>query len=292
VFGADPLTPKPQKGAGDYVFLLEDNLNDGHAGGANPIAGHQAGHNVLSDTKGIGVDPANPTSPGGSFPADQLACSSCHDPHGTTSFRLLYGANRLVKGEGGFSYAFTAPAPVALGIDLSGPPESNTNHTAYRTGVSAWCGNCHGDFHGGAARVALLHPSDDPLRAAAAGAYNAYRGTTNCIQFPGTAPGPCGNGTALTSYLALVPIQDANTWNTTTSTRGGTATSRVMCLTCHRAHASSAPNAGRWDFDVTFLADDGAESGSHALPNPYDANQRSLCNKCHQKDRYDALPNP
>jgi hypothetical protein len=75
-----------------------------------------------------------------------------------------------------------------------------------------------------------------------------------------------------------------------TSTEGPSATSRVMCLTCHRAHATSAPNAGRWDFNVTLLDEDGHESGSYALPNPYDGNQRSLCNKCHSKDEFDHLP--
>ena len=59
-------------------------------------------------------------------------------------------------------------------------------------------------------------------------------------------------------------------------------------MSCHRAHATSAPDAGRWDFNVTGLAEDGQESGSFALPNPYDGNQRSLCNKCHSQDEYDA----
>ncbi|MEZ4652413.1 MAG: hypothetical protein R3E12_02110 [Candidatus Eisenbacteria bacterium] len=50
-----------------------------------------------------------------------------------------------------------------------------------------------------------------------------------------------------------------------------------------------APNAGRWDFNVTGLAEDGHESGSYTIPNPYDEFQRSLCNKCHKKDEFDAL---
>ena len=60
-------------------------------------------------------------------------------------------------------------------------------------------------------------------------------------------------------------------------------------MTCHRAHATSAPDAGRWDFSVTFLIEDGDESGSYEIPNPYTDNQRSLCNKCHRKDEFDIL---
>jgi hypothetical protein len=66
-----------------------------------------------------------------------------------------------------------------------------------------------------------------------------------------------------------------------------------MCLTCHRAHASSAPDAGRWDFNVTLLHEDGDESGSYEIPDPYSSvNQRSLCNKCHKKDVDDHIETP
>lgn len=286
VFGTGVLSPKPQKGAGDYVFLLEDNINEGHGGATNPILGYEAGHNIISDTKAIAADPVNTTAPGGAYPADSMACSSCHDPHGTDAFRLLYGANRLVKGNNGTTFTFTYDAPEAVGISLFGAPESNANHTAYVSGMSAWCANCHGDFHANDAN--LIHPSGTTLGGTIAGNYNAYNGTTDCVTNPGTAGGPCGTGTQATAYLAQVPFEDAGM--TTTATTGPTATSRVMCLTCHRAHATSSPNAGRWDFNVTLLDEDGLESGSYALPNPYDANQRSLCNKCHSKDEFDHLP--
>ncbi len=36
-------------------------------------------------------------------------------------------------------------------------------------------------------------------------------------------------------------------------------TNGVLCLTCHRAHATSSPDAGRWDFNVTLLFEDGLE---------------------------------
>ena len=91
---------------------------------------------------------------------------------------------------------------------------------------------------------------------------------------------------AATSYIPEVAFEDAAM--TTTSTAGPTAASEVSCISCHRAHATSAPNMGRWDFVVSLLEEDGVESGSRAIPNPYAATsattQRSLCNKCHNKD--------
>jgi hypothetical protein len=58
-------------------------------------------------------------------------------------------------------------------------------------------------------------------------------------------------------------------------------------MSCHRSHATSAPNAGRWDFNILGMATDGVISGSYRIPNPYDGGQRSLCNKCHSKDEFD-----
>ncbi len=270
VFGTDPLAPPVERGGGNFVFLLEDNINDGHAGASNPILGFRGGHNIVAPGYGVGADGVTTVAPGGNFPASFLACSSCHDPHGNTNFRLLYGAGRVVN----TFYPFTNPAPTAVGISLFGAGgESNTNHTAYQAGMSAWCGNCHGDFHN--VGSTLKHPTGETLGGTIATAYNLYNGTDFPI-----------GGTQATAYLAAVPFEDPA--NTTTSTAGPSGGSTVMCLTCHRAHATSAPDAGRWDFNVTFLNEDGAESGSYIIPNPYaSANQRSLCNKCHVKDADD-----
>jgi len=282
VFGTDPLAPPRQIGGGNFVFLLEDNLNDGHGGGdtladgswADPIPGDAAGHNLVAPSRGVGADGTLSSAPGGTFPASQLGCSSCHDPHGNTNFRLLYGAGQSVQ-DG--LYTFTNAAPTAVGGPslFSGAGESNALHTAYQGGMSGWCGNCHGDFHNNSTK--LVHKSGTALGGTIATAYNLYNGTSDQT-----------GGSQATAYLAEVPFEDAA--NTPTSTAGPTATSTIMCLSCHRAHASSAPNSGRWDFNVTLLEEDGVESGSYAIPDPYaDPNQRSLCNKCHVKDAYDEI---
>ena len=271
VFGDDPLAPPPQKGSGNFVFLLEDNLNDGHNGSLNPIGGDAAGHNLKAPSKGVAGDGTLLTSPGGSFPSSELGCSSCHDPHGNTNYRLLYGISPVQDG----LFTFTNAAPAASGISIFFGAESNSNHTAYQSGMSAWCGNCHGDFHN--VGSTMKHPTDHNLGATIATNYNLYNGTEDIT-----------GGTAATAYLAAVPFEDAAM--TTTSTDGPSSTSKVMCLTCHRAHASSAPDAGRWDFAVTLLEEDGVESGSYAIPDPYNSpNQRSLCNKCHVKDINDHI---
>jgi predicted CXXCH cytochrome family protein len=281
VWSTDPAAPnvaRANRGGGDYVFLQEDNINDGRGGATNPILGHAAGHSIISGIKNTAADPVLTTSPGGTFPANGLACTSCHDPHGTGSYRLLYQDGQRVD-----TALFTATIK-AEGISLSTTKgEEIGNHNAYQEGFSAWCGTCHGDFHQKSSN--LIHPSGEPLGSDIATAYNMYKGTTDCIANPPASGLPCGSGVAATAYLPQVPFEDPS--NTITSTAGPTSNSRVACVSCHRAHATSAPNSGRWDFNILGMAADGVNSKSYKIPNPYDGGQRSLCNKCHSKDEFD-----
>jgi len=273
-FSVTVLTPSTEQGAGNFIFLLEDNLNDGRAGSA-AIPGDAAGHNLKAPGYGLAPDATLGSAPGAAaggaaFPASEMGCSSCHDPHGNEHFRLLYGAGASIQ-DG--LYTFTNAAPSAVGLGLN-DVEANNLHTAYMGGMSAWCGNCHGDFHSN--DVKLIHPSGVTIGGTIATAYNLYNGTSDQT-----------GGNAATAFLAAVPFEDAAM--TTTSTEGPTALSQVSCITCHRAHATSAPNAGRWDFNVGGPEADGFTSGSWKIPNPYDVYQRSLCNKCHVKDAGDEL---
>jgi hypothetical protein len=273
VLGTNPLAPPPERGAGNFVFLFESNINDAADGATEIIPGEVAGHNLVAPGHGLAADTRHSVSPGGSFPAAEMGCTSCHDPHGNASFRLLHGAGEV---QGGVAF-FSSPAPEAEGIALDGAAESNLNHTAYRAGVSDWCGNCHGRYHddtqtpvvpGGG--EPLEHPSDRPLVAGIRDQYNVYNGDAD----------PLG-GTPGTAYLAAVPFEDRSSDTTSSSGPGGG--SRVMCLSCHRAHATSAPAALRWDWRVSLLAQDGVISGSYAIPSPYpDPSQATLCSKCHE----------
>lgn len=288
IWSDDPLTPNAttaNRGGGDFVFLQEDNINDGHGGASEPILGHAAGHSVVSGIKGTVADPVLSMSPGGAYPASDLHCTSCHDPHGTSAFRLTYMVGQTTVSDTGHAINWDATID-ADGISLFGPGESNGNHNAYKDGYSEWCGNCHGLFHDAASN--LIHPAGSDLDTWQVQVYNAYQGSENCANFPPGVGTPCGNGTFASAYLHTVPIEDAG-MTTSTVTGATDGTSKVVCVSCHRAHATSAPNAGRWDFNVTGLAEDGHESSSYPIPNPYNEFQRSLCNKCHAQDEYDAV---
>ncbi|MBD3162073.1 MAG: hypothetical protein GF346_07235 [Candidatus Eisenbacteria bacterium] len=273
VLGSDPLAPPPLKGAGNFVFLHEDNLNDGPDGAVDPIPGDAAGHNINAPAYGLSADATHSTSPGGTFRSADLGCTSCHDPHGNDSFRMLNGIGPVQGG----TALFTAPAPEGEGIDLLVGEESRTEHSAYRSGVSDWCGNCHGRYHQGPPDP-FHHPTDRAFGRRLATQYNFYDGTDDP-----------GGGDPATAYLPEVPFEDSGA--DVHSTQGAETTSRLHCLSCHRAHATSAPHAGRWDFNVKLLAEDGVVSGSYPIPDPYDSpNQKQLCQKCHSIQDHDDLP--
>ena len=283
VLGADVLTPTAERGAGDFVFLLEDNINDGHGGGdtlvdgswENPIPGYKGGHSIVATGHGFDADPTafpGNAGPGGTYSKFNLGCSSCHDPHGNENFRLLYGAGDIQDG----AYTFANAAPVATGFSVFAGDEGSGGGTAYTSGMSAWCGNCHDGMH--TAGGNLIHPSGQAMGGTIASFYGLYAGTDDMT-----------GGTPTASYIPEVPFE-GGTRTATGDVFGPDASSQVSCITCHRAHATSTEDAGRWDFSVSLLVEDGAESGSYAIPNPYSDNQRSLCNKCHGKDAGDHLP--
>ncbi len=254
------------------------------------------------------------------------ASGETNDGYGT--YRFLYNQNSYYTGAG---YAGPVPATIAGGqvtwtglSPLAVVPSSyqqvesvNQLRVAYaniagRT-MGLWCAACHPKMHTNSGL--LVHPIDAALNTGGEnGYYNVYVNSGN------------KTGTAATAYLSLVPFAiDGATRSTLASTAGLTnganaasaganPTDTVMCLSCHRAHASGFQNDIRWENEVEFItytnsANVAVWPGSDNQPSPtagtygkgrpsadtqaayYDRNvtifgafQRSLCNKCHIQD--------
>jgi hypothetical protein len=153
--------------------------------------------------------------------------------------------------------------------------------------MSEWCANCHNQYSGSPTR----HVAPWPLNGIGSN-YNQYVATGNFT------------GVVATAYDETVPIETGATDCTApacdpASTRGADPGAQVMCLTCHRAHASANNNAGRWDFEVEYIAEGHAiettnlpataaifydSAGTFDPGVRYGHYQRSLCNKCHVQD--------
>lgn len=280
---------------GDFYWLTKTYSWSAH-GHTSTSEGESHGHNVLSPAYGLVEDETLDTAPGGDFSSTLLTCTSCHDPHGNQNFRILYG-DALGPIYGGGRYEFENDAPLAVGNSrrtVSGTGrETNENHTVYKSGMSAWCSNCHGDFHTATA-PGIVHPTGIPMGSTVAGVYNGYV-SSDSLNVPGQSD---------VSYWGLVPFEDVDADLSVEDlsigyTAGPVTNDRVMCLSCHRAHASAYPDAGRWDFHATFVAHDShPQDGDGGLgvddvvnadyEYEFVSNQRSLCNKCHMKDEFDA----
>ncbi|MBK7703605.1 MAG: hypothetical protein IPI34_12330 [bacterium] len=264
---------------------------------AGSTQGYTHGHNIVSPAYGIVRDPVLAAAPGGDFDSQYLTCTSCHDPHGNENYRLLYGDEGTGPIYGGARYDFDSPAPIALGNSRrtlgnspSGVPETDLSHTVYKSGMSEWCANCHTDLHAGNT-TDFVHPTGEDMGSLVAATYNAYISTDET-----------SGGDPATSYRGLVPFEavnvDLETIDPLNYTQGPTPQDQVMCLTCHRSHASPFADAGRWDFTSTHLisshpqATDVGASADDVANKDYGytlvTNQRSLCNKCHVKDFGDA----
>lgn len=303
-FDGSALTP-----GGDFYWMTK---SFDWLGGSSPAARH--GHNVVARDFALDADPNKPQGPGGSYPAGQLSCISCHDPHGRNgggtragapavsvsgsygevpaagtgsgSYRLLGGVGYSVNG-----YTFNFPAPIARQNPNQPFAESDSSHVDYGSGMSEWCANCHSAILTNEHRIGgqnFEHPigANENIDGEIITNYNSYRKTGDLT------------GTAATAYLQFVPFERGTTSVALldpTSTNGPDSKANISCLTCHRAHASAFKSAARWDFDATLLIDshpasgDSGVTGSDVNNSYYGRNiavefgsgQGQFCEKCH-----------
>ena len=253
--------------------------------------GDSHGHNVISPGYGIAEDATLANAPGGDFLSARLTCTSCHDPHGNQNFRILYD-DTMGPIYNGSRYDFDSAAPLALGNSRktigSDGEETDSHHTVYKNGMSDWCANCHETLHSDNT-IEFVHPTQQGLGSQVAGIYNNYVSSDDLI-----------SGTQATAYWGLVPFEDVDAdlglVDPGNYTRGPDSNDQVMCVSCHRAHATPFDDIARWDMGETFIADSHPQDGEGSVDDvankyynyTFVQNQRSLCNKCHAKDAGDA----
>jgi hypothetical protein len=334
--GTSPAQLTP---GGDFGWLKKSYSWKSETGAVERSMGGSHGHNIVAVDFGYAAGGRTAIAPGGGYPNASLSCTSCHDPHGnyrrnadgsitssgTTivasgsyadsrnpgsdgsvgTYRMLAGKGYLPKSTPG-ALPFTADPPAAVAPSSYNRSEAGSDtRVAYGSGMSEWCQNCHTQIHsngntqhvtGNHARLSLEVMSN----------YNSYVRSGDL------------SGTERTSYTSLVPYEMgtsdyivlksvANSNGSNLAGPGAAGeTPNVMCLSCHRAHASGWDSMTRWNVGATMMVENGRYAGidSHAaLDNAqgrteaetsrgyYDRPasrfavfQRSLCNKCHAKD--------
>jgi len=296
------------------------------------------GHNTVAVDFGYAADKKNTVAPGGTFASSQLSCASCHDPHGQGR-RLSDGTYATtgapIIGSGSYDTSAAPAAGEAVGIyRLLGSPaykamasvfttypiavvpstynrSEATTQTRVAYGASGtntwgkWCASCHPGMH---STGNYVHPVDASLTPTVANNYNMYVKSGDMT------------GSSATAFTSLVPFAEntgdftvlkSHAKNNDSFLNGPASSDKVMCLSCHRAHASGFTHALRFDQGYEFMTKAGqyvgsnnpAVSGSRAPAQHrgrtneewqaayYDrpatkfaTYQRVLCNKCHAKD--------
>jgi len=327
------VPPKQRTPGGDFGWLRKT-YSFAVRGTTTVENGETHGHNIIAGDTSFVADSVNTMSPGGTFPSAQLACTSCHDPHGrvrrTSAGTYTTGTTEPVMGSGSYGAIPAAGFTVGnyrllrglndahvSGVTFTGvgiavaPSTYNRTEASTQTRVAYgangvntwgnWCATCHPGMHSSGNYV---HPIDQSLSSNLALIYNSYVKSGDL------------SGSSATAYTSLVPFAE-NTGDIATLAahaktdnsylNGPGASDKVVCLSCHRAHASGFEYALRWNMEGEFIIYNSLYPGTDTTPSVpqfargrlgietqaayYDrpvtafaAYQRVLCNKCHAKD--------
>ncbi len=227
-----------------------------------------AGGTILGD--GSNVNSRHDAQPGDSFDmtppgysgsltwtSKNVTCAGefgCHGSHGTTpgvknmhhdstpSYRYLYVQSGNAGGDGTDVDGLRSTTWEAGGATMA-------NHNIYKAaadGISAFCANCHGGFHGsantGSASPFVRHPTD------------ATASISNID----------GSGLTMTDDIVdETPFAFASisSMSTTTMTGYTSADGKAMCLSCHKAHGSAEPDLLRFDYGSMNAGDGTNQKG-------------------------------
>ncbi len=220
------------------------------------------GHNL-----GVAAD-GGTTPPGGTWtvPTGGLACANCHDPHGNGNLRNLTTTPGTGSGlsisyvNGGTNDTTKSVWQVAITPTQTQYSVDNikfNNPSATPAQYAAWCGGCHGLFHGagGAANMGgavggdlttpwLRHPTRDVAIGANSNLHSDY---THWSGITGSR---------------VRTMSASGTWPATDNT--------PSCMSCHRAHGSSHKFGLIWDDETN----PGLEDGTSLT---------QTCQQCHYK---------
>jgi len=229
------------------------------------------------------------------------AAASVTAPVGVYRFLRGAGADQAPKSTP--AVVFAADPPVVISPSTYNRSEgASDTHVAYGSGMSAWCANCHAAFYDSVGdsnigNAGHPHPTNKAIGATMAANYNAYIGSGNLSNATNgySSLVPVEQGT--TDYAALATAA-TNTQNAGTYTAAD-ANAKVMCLSCHRAHATGFQNMARFNIAGNTTASNGTDyalasglagtAGTLAAyyerpATQFGASTKQLCNKCHNKD--------
>jgi hypothetical protein len=281
----DSTTPAQMTPGGDFSWLKKTmNMTIRKTAVPDGNLGERHGHNIVAADFGYSADGTLTTAPGGTYPAANLACTSCHDPHGkyrrfadgsqsTTGlpifasgsytnsvdpiagvsavgvYRILAGVGYEPKSTPGFPFANAVPDAVSPS-SYNRTEAATQTVVAYGQGMSEWCANCHTGMHQDAytsGTAGLVHPAGNgaKLTAAIATNFNDYVSSGRMVTGAGGFSTLAPFEIGTGTYATLKAFPAAPTAASTSN--------NVSCLSCHRAHATGFDSMLRYFYLNEFM---------------------------------------
>jgi hypothetical protein len=297
----DSTVPVEMTPGGDFAWLKKT-MTFIVRGSTNTQIGDHKGHSIVAADFGYTPDADVTVAPGGTYPAGNLACSSCHDPHGryrrdaagaygTTGLPIFnsgsytnskdpiasvaaVGAYRILGGNGylpksmvasGASAFGTDPMDVVVASTYNRSEASTQTGIAYGKNVAEWCANCHTGMLQGSytsGMAGLRHPAGNDAKLTADIVTNYNAYVSSGIM--------TNTGNA---FSTLAPFATDTADRTTavtglkavagTAVRTATVGDNVTCLSCHRAHATAFESMLRFGYSNEFMT--AADSANAAI---------------------------
>ncbi len=243
------------------------------------------------------------------------------------TYRLLAGTGYLPQSlQSAPGLAFLNQTPFAFSPAVYNRSEATADtRVAYGYGMSEWCENCHtlSQLHTAPTSSVNGHPAGDNINAVLSNPnYSSANGDTVAMIYNSYVYTGNLTGSVAASYTSLVPYEEglalssanyvtlaSHAVNDGSYKQGPSGTAEtVMCLSCHRAHASGWPAILRWNAPTAaYLTVQGvypgidsavaeAQRGEYNLgylqaqvqrtfydrpPSAYASYQTQLCGKCH-----------
>jgi predicted CXXCH cytochrome family protein len=178
--------------------------------------------------------------------SEALNCASCHDPHGSPNYRII---NAQING---------VNVSVAQ-VDEGAAKDYDTEQ--WGAGMSAICAACHGAYH-------VTRPDSGSFNRDDGAGNVDYGGDISTFAHRVDMPYNFGGNqnpetVGLSGYT--LPLAESGTAN------------RVVCMTCHLPHGTSASMAGNADLGGLPGETSATDSALLRIDN------RGVCEVCHQK---------
>jgi len=285
--GSPPINYNP---GGDFAWL-QKTYSFTIRGSTTTENGQDHGHNVVAADFGLTSDTNYTQAPGGTFASTNLACNSCHDPHGKyrriggdTTYTIATSGAPII-GSGSYNNSSVPSATQAVGsyrllagtgysqnagtlaIAYPGAPIASAPSTYNQSEATQQVRVAYGTAATGSGKTtwglwcATCHPGMHSTGNYVHPVDQGLGSTISTVYGTYVSSGVM-TGTPATSYLSLVPFMEnssdyaslkTHASNTNAYLTGPGTSDQVSCMSCHRAHATGFQNMLRWEMNGEFI---------------------------------------